>query len=134
MVPAASFASHFVVKAGCARSPWQNPYIERLIGSIHRECLDHVINERHLRRVLSNYFQIIMRREHISRLAHFCGIKSDISRGPKCQSRLNARSKIHYSITSTSSARPPAFVYPLVSVSNRGVAAVDQEIGAGHEG
>ena len=31
------------------RSPWQNPYAERLIGSIRRECLDHVIifNERH---------------------------------------------------------------------------------------
>ena len=41
------------------RSPWQNPYTERLIGSIRRECLDHVIvlNERHLRRVLSSYFQ-----------------------------------------------------------------------------
>src|SRR5271165_3547804 len=41
------------------RSPWQNPYIERLIGSIRRECLDHVIilNECHLRRVLSSYFQ-----------------------------------------------------------------------------
>jgi putative transposase len=41
------------------RSPWQNPYVERLIGSIRRECLDHVIilNERHLRRVLSSYFQ-----------------------------------------------------------------------------
>jgi len=41
------------------RSPWQNPYAERLIGSIRRECLDHVIilNERHLRRVLSSYFQ-----------------------------------------------------------------------------
>jgi transposase InsO family protein len=36
------------------RSPWQNPYVERVIGSIRRECLDHVIvfNERHLRRVL----------------------------------------------------------------------------------
>ena len=32
------------------RSPWQNPYAERLIGSIRRECLDHMIilNERHL--------------------------------------------------------------------------------------
>ena len=32
------------------RSPWQNPYVERVIGSIRRECLDHVIvlNERHL--------------------------------------------------------------------------------------
>jgi putative transposase len=41
------------------RSPWQNPYVERLIGSIRRECLDHIIilSERHLRRVLSSYFQ-----------------------------------------------------------------------------
>jgi hypothetical protein len=41
------------------RSPWQNPYAERLIGSIRHECLDHVIilSERHLRRVLSSYFQ-----------------------------------------------------------------------------
>ena len=40
------------------RSPWQNPYAERLIGSIRRECLDHVIvlNERHLRRILRSYF------------------------------------------------------------------------------
>jgi putative transposase len=38
-------------------SPWQNPYAERLIGSIRRECLDHVIvlGERHLRRVLAGY-------------------------------------------------------------------------------
>jgi len=38
-------------------SPWQNPYCERLIGSIRRECLDHVIvlNERHLLRVLKRY-------------------------------------------------------------------------------
>jgi transposase InsO family protein len=51
------------------RSPWQNPYAERLIGSIRRECLDHVIilNERHLRRVLSSFFNIIMTPEHISR-------------------------------------------------------------------
>jgi len=39
------------------RSPWQNSYAERLIGSIRRECLDHVIvlNEAHLRRVLRSY-------------------------------------------------------------------------------
>ena len=38
-------------------SPWQNPYVERLIGSIRRECLDHVIiiDETHLRRVLTTY-------------------------------------------------------------------------------
>jgi transposase InsO family protein len=41
-----------------ARSPWQNPYAERLIGSIRRECLDHivVINEWSLRRTLKLYF------------------------------------------------------------------------------
>ena len=41
------------------RSPWQSPYVERIIGSIRRECLDHVIifNEAHLRRVLSCYFR-----------------------------------------------------------------------------
>ena len=38
-------------------SPWQNPYAERLIGSIRRECLNHVIvfGERHLRRLLTAY-------------------------------------------------------------------------------
>ena len=38
------------------RSPWQNAYVERVIGSIRRECLDHIIivNERHLRRVLAS--------------------------------------------------------------------------------
>ena len=40
------------------RSPWQSPYVERLIGSIRRECLNHVIvlNECHLRRRLRSYF------------------------------------------------------------------------------
>jgi transposase InsO family protein len=39
------------------RSPWQNPVVERLIGSIRRECLDHVIvlNEEHLCRILTDY-------------------------------------------------------------------------------
>jgi len=51
------------------RSPWQNPYVERLIGSIRRECLDHVIvlNERHLRRVVSVYLDYYHRsRTHLS--------------------------------------------------------------------
>jgi transposase InsO family protein len=41
------------------RSPWQNAYVERIIGSIRRECFDHVIvfDERQLRRVLSAYFE-----------------------------------------------------------------------------
>jgi hypothetical protein len=41
------------------RSPWQNPYCERLIGSVRRECLDHVIvlNAAHLQRILTDYFK-----------------------------------------------------------------------------
>jgi transposase InsO family protein len=38
-------------------SPWQNGYVERLIGTIRRECLDHMIvfGEAHLRRILGKY-------------------------------------------------------------------------------
>ena len=45
-------------KCTAPRSPWQNPYVERLIGSIRHECLDHIIvwNERSLRRTLQSYF------------------------------------------------------------------------------
>ena len=41
------------------RSPWKNPYVERVIGSIRRDCLDHtiVLNERHLRRILREYIE-----------------------------------------------------------------------------
>jgi putative transposase len=48
--------------------PWQNPFVERLIGSIRRECLNHVIiiNETHLRRVLTTYLQYYHRtRTHL---------------------------------------------------------------------
>jgi putative transposase len=40
------------------RAPFQNPYVERVIGSIRRECLDHliIIGEDHLRRILREYF------------------------------------------------------------------------------
>jgi len=39
------------------KSPWQNPYVERVIGTIRRECLDHIIpvNEEHLLRVLREF-------------------------------------------------------------------------------
>ena len=51
------------------RSPWQNPFVERVIGSIRRECLDHVIvlNENHLRKILVSYLDYYHRyRTHLS--------------------------------------------------------------------
>jgi len=51
------------------RSPWQNPYVERVIGSIRRECLNHtiIIGERHLRRVVAKYVRYYNRsRTHLS--------------------------------------------------------------------
>jgi putative transposase len=51
------------------RSPWQNAFVERVIGSIRRECLDHILvfNERHLHRVLFSYVDYYHRsRTHLS--------------------------------------------------------------------
>ena len=51
------------------RSPWQNAFVERVIGSILRECLDHIVifNERHLHRVLPSYIDYYQRtRTHLS--------------------------------------------------------------------
>jgi transposase InsO family protein len=43
------------------RSPWQNPYVERLIGTVRRECLDRVLifGEAHLRQILSSYAALL---------------------------------------------------------------------------
>ena len=62
------------------RSPWQNAYVERLIGSIRRECLDHVIilNEKHLRRVLREYLTYYeVSRTHLG-LAKDCPVPRDV--------------------------------------------------------
>ena len=51
------------------RSPWQNPYAQRIVGSIGRECLDHVVvlGERHMLRILKSYFDYYHRsRPHLS--------------------------------------------------------------------
>jgi transposase InsO family protein len=47
-------------------SPWQNAYVERLIGSIRRECIDHVIilGEAHLRRIMSRYARYLQPNPH----------------------------------------------------------------------
>ncbi|MFQ5899199.1 MAG: integrase core domain-containing protein [Candidatus Methylomirabilia bacterium] len=51
------------------QSPWQHPYVERLIGTLRRECLDHVVvlNETHLRCLLRDYLTYYHRvRTHLS--------------------------------------------------------------------
>ena len=51
------------------RSPWQNAYVERVIGSIRRECLNHliVLTDRQLKRVLREYVDYYNRiRTHLS--------------------------------------------------------------------
>jgi transposase InsO family protein len=52
----AEFRSH-LYKPTALASPWQNGFAERLIGSIRRECLDHIIvlGEAQLRRILKSY-------------------------------------------------------------------------------
>jgi transposase InsO family protein len=56
------------------RSPWQNGYVERLIGSIRRECTDHLIvfNAEHLRRILRICCLLHERRTHVSPEGRSC--------------------------------------------------------------
>ena len=64
------------------RSPWQNGYIERVIGSIKRECLDHIIvlNENHLISILDDYVSYYNKyRTHL-------GINKDSPEGRPIQS------------------------------------------------
>ncbi|MEE8434325.1 MAG: integrase core domain-containing protein [bacterium] len=64
------------------RSPWQNPYAGRLIGSIRRECLNHVIvyNDRHLKRLLRSCF------------AHYYTARTHLPLDKQCpQPRLSER-------------------------------------------
>ena len=58
---------HEVVTA--PKSPWQNPFVERVIGSIRRDCLDHIIifNQKHLPKILTSYRDYYLNaRTHLS--------------------------------------------------------------------
>ena len=61
------------------KSPWQNPYAERLVGSIRRECLNHMVifNEGCLRRILKSYFDYYLRSR-----THLALSKDALSRDP----------------------------------------------------
>jgi len=69
------------------RSPWQNAYAERFVGSLHRKCLDHVIalNERQVYRIVSNYARYYNRaRTHLA-------LAKDAPEPRRVQSRANGR-------------------------------------------
>ncbi|HSR56079.1 MAG TPA: integrase core domain-containing protein [Alphaproteobacteria bacterium] len=70
------------------RSPWQNGHVERLIGSIRRECLDHmvILGEAHLRRVLRAYADYYnSTRTHLS-LNKDTPLSREIQRGGRVRS------------------------------------------------
>jgi transposase InsO family protein len=67
------------------RSPWQNPYSERLIGSIRRECLNHfvILSAKHLKRTLANYFRYYHEsRTHLG-LSKQCPLPREVSSSGK---------------------------------------------------
>ena len=72
------------------QSPWQNAFVERFIGSIRRECLDHmvILNETHLKRVLSLYFSY-----YHSDSTHY-GLGKDTPCERPVQSKPEQRSKV----------------------------------------
>jgi transposase InsO family protein len=85
------------------RSPWQNAYVERRIGSIRRECLDHLVifNERHLRRVMSSYVDYYQHtRTHLS-LDKDCPDSAD-SASPRRKSCRHSKSRLLASSLRTS--------------------------------
>ena len=72
------------------RSPWQNPFVERLVGSIRRDCLDHVIllNSNHLKRILKSTILYV----HNDRTHYRLG--KDTPSGRPIQPRPDESSKI----------------------------------------
>jgi hypothetical protein len=74
------------------RSPWQNAYVERLIGSIRRDCLDHliIVDERHLRNLLRDYA------EYYNRLRTHLSLNKDAPLGRPVQSHGTLRQLPHF--------------------------------------
>ncbi len=77
------------------RSPWQNGHAERLIGSIRRQCLDHIVifGEAHLRRILAAYTGYYTESE---RICHWTRIRRVIGRFDGSASSLLSRSSADF--------------------------------------
>ena len=88
------------------RSPWQDAFCERVVGTVRRECLDHVIvlREQHLRRILRKYLQYYHSSRTTSRSTRTprsCASASPATRGRSSPSLWSADC-----ITTTPDARP----------------------------
>src|SRR5262249_21297005 len=91
------------------RSPWQRAYVERVIGSIRRECLGHVIvfDEKSLRRTLRSYFSYY----HRSRLHLSLDKDSPDSRWRYCLSARSSRFLKSVAYTIATNDALPNFVW-----------------------
>ncbi len=110
------------------QSPWQNAYVERMIGSIRRECLDHVIvfNQSALCRVLKSYFEYYDHtRTHLS-LSKDSPIPRSVQ-PPEMGMVVEVRRKSEDSITVTSGVRPelPMKSGSLITVGQREPSRLD---------
>jgi len=67
------------------RSPWQSPYVERVIGTLRRECLDHVImlGEAHLRRMIRRF------------LSYYHGARTHLALGKDAPERCSVQAAEH---------------------------------------
>jgi transposase InsO family protein len=93
------------------RSPWQNPYVERLIGTVRRDCLDHVLifGEQHLRRVLTLYSLYYNEtRTHLGLSTNPCGYDFRERQASRCCARARSTTWTGPSRSETSgrTARP----------------------------
>jgi Integrase core domain len=104
------------------RSPWQNASVERLIGSIRRECLDHVIvvNEVGLRRVLASYVAFYMGRVRISRWRKIAQCLGPSNRPQTAASWPRQKSAAYTTATSASPhSIPPPTSFTLALIPHR---------------
>ena len=116
------------------RSPWQRAYIERVIGSVRRECLDHMIalHESSLRKILSSYFEYYHRsRTHLSlgkdspepraiqppEMGRLCPCRKSVGCTTAMNDRLPKKAKTHRA-TRCISLRPLKFA-PKLSLPSR---------------
>jgi putative transposase len=77
------------------RAPWQNPFVERVIGSIRRDCLDHfvILSEAHLRRLLCSFRAHYNNSRPHQALENNSPIPRDVQ-PPSCGGRIRAVSEV----------------------------------------